>query len=128
MEDLASKKCLPHGRLKLLTQSEVKDYLSQLKTGWLVRHSLGDGGEFLESHPPSHKASAGQGKIIKEFTFEDFVGAMEFVNKVAVLAEDEGHHPDISIYYNKVEITLWTHFVKGLSENDFIVAIKIDNL
>jgi 4a-hydroxytetrahydrobiopterin dehydratase len=54
--------------------------------------------------------------------------AMKFVNQVAELAEKEGHHPDIAIHYNKVEIILWTHFVKGLSINDFILAVKIDNL
>ena len=51
---------------------------------------------------------------------------MKFVNRVADLAEDEGHHPDIIISYNKVEIILWTHAIGGLSTNDFILAAKID--
>jgi len=53
---------------------------------------------------------------------------MKFVNKVADLAESEGHHPDFHIHYNKVLIELWTHAVGGLSENDFILAAKIDKL
>ena len=67
-------------------------------------------------------------KISKTFKFADFKEAMKFVNKVADLAENEGHHPDINISYNKVEIILWTHAIGGLSTNDFIVAAKIDQL
>ncbi|MDO8601727.1 MAG: 4a-hydroxytetrahydrobiopterin dehydratase [bacterium] len=66
--------------------------------------------------------------IKKQFKFNDFKEAMLFTNKVAALAESEGHHPDMKIFYNKVLIELWTHAVKGLSENDFIVAAKINNL
>ena len=51
---------------------------------------------------------------------------MKFVNKVADLAEAEGHHPDVHIHYNKVKLVLWTHDLGGLSENDFILAAKID--
>ncbi len=53
---------------------------------------------------------------------------MKFVNNVADLAEGEGHHPDIHIHWNKVLLELWTHSMNGLSENDFIVAAKINNL
>ena len=53
---------------------------------------------------------------------------MRFVNAVATIAEAEGHHPDIAIHYNKVGITLWTHAIGGLSENDFILAAKIERL
>ncbi|KAG2473352.1 MAG: putative pterin-4-alpha-carbinolamine dehydratase [Nitrosopumilales archaeon] len=67
-------------------------------------------------------------KIEREFVFKDFKGAMKFVNNVANLAEDEGHHPDIHIHWNKVMLELWTHSMNGLSENDFIVAAKINNL
>lgn len=104
MENLINKRCVPHEKMVALNQEEIKDYLSQLKEGWTLEDS----------------------KIKKLFKFEDFVKAMEFVNKIADVAEQEGHHPDIAIYYNKVEITLWTHFINGLSENDFIVAAKID--
>jgi pterin-4a-carbinolamine dehydratase len=67
-------------------------------------------------------------KIRKEYKFKDFKSAMVFVNKVAGLAEEEGHHPAIFISYNKVRITLTTHAVAGLSENDFNMAAKIDGL
>ena len=65
-------------------------------------------------------------KIRHEFKFKDFKEAMAFINKVAEIAESEGHHPDIHIFYNKVTIELWTHFIGGLHENDFIVASKIE--
>lgn len=67
-------------------------------------------------------------KIERKFEFKDFKEAMAFVNKVADIAESEGHHPDIEIKYNKVEIELSTHAIDGLSENDFIVAAKIDRV
>lgn len=67
-------------------------------------------------------------KITKEFKFKDFKEAMVFVNNIADIAEAEGHHPDIYIFYNLVRIELSTHAVHGLSENDFILAAKIDGL
>ena len=65
-------------------------------------------------------------RISKEYKFQDFIGAINFVQTVADIAEMEGHHPDIHIHYNKVLLELWTHAIGGLSENDFIVAAKID--
>jgi len=65
-------------------------------------------------------------KIAKRFTFDDFLGTMAFVDKMAALAEEQGHHPDFCVHYSEVEVTLWTHAVGGLSENDFIMAAKID--
>jgi 4a-hydroxytetrahydrobiopterin dehydratase len=68
-------------------------------------------------------------KIEKVFSFKDFTSALEFVNKVGAIAEKEGHHPNIYIFsYNKVKIDLYTHNIDGLSENDFILASKIDSL
>ena len=64
--------------------------------------------------------------LSKEMVFKDFDKAMDFVNMVADLAEQENHHPDIDIRYNKVALALSTHAIKGLSENDFILAAKID--
>ena len=64
----------------------------------------------------------------KDFSFKNFVEAMKFVSKVGELAESEGHHPDFHIFYNKVKLELYTHAIKGLSENDFIMAVKIDEL
>lgn len=65
-------------------------------------------------------------KISKQFKFKDFVEAMDFANKITPIAEAEGHHPELSIGWGKVEVGLTTHAVKGLSENDFILAAKID--
>jgi len=108
MEKLLNKKCIPcEGGVPSMGPEEIKNYLSQLKREW----------EVLDDK-----------KIKKLFKFKDFKEAMVFVNKVAELAESEGHHPDISIHYSKVEILLWTHSIGGLSENDFILAAKIDNI
>lgn len=68
-------------------------------------------------------------KIEKTLRFKDFASAVAFVNKVAEIAESENHHPDISIFsWNKVKFTLSTHSVGGLTENDFILASKIDEV
>ncbi len=67
-------------------------------------------------------------KITREFNFKDFKEAMDFVNKVAGIAEEEGHHPDIYIFYSLVRLTLWTHAAGGLTENDFILAAKVEEL
>ena len=65
-------------------------------------------------------------KIKKLFKFKDFISAIKFVNIVADIAEEQNHHPDISVTYNKVLLTLWTHDLGGLSEKDFALASKID--
>ncbi len=72
--------------------------------------------------------AAGGPRLAKHLEFTDFVAAMAFLDKLAILAEAEGHHPDFCVHYNKVDVTLWTHSVGGLSENDFILASKIDAL
>lgn len=66
--------------------------------------------------------------VQKEFQFKDFKGSMEFVSKIAKIAQEENHHPDIYIFFDKVRLTLTTHSAKGLTENDFILATKINNL
>ncbi len=68
------------------------------------------------------------GHLFREFRFGGFKEAISFVNRVAEIAEEEDHHPSILIEYNRVGIELWTHAIGGLSENDFIVAAKIDCL
>jgi len=75
---------------------------------------------------PGWTADEKSKKISKQFSFKSFREAMGFVDKIADLAETEGHHPDIEILYNKVNLNLTTHAIKGLSENDFILASKID--
>jgi 4a-hydroxytetrahydrobiopterin dehydratase len=66
--------------------------------------------------------------IRREFRFPDFKQALDFVNHVGALAEEQGHHPDILLAWGKAEITLWTHAADGLTESDFIMAAKIDRL
>ncbi len=65
-------------------------------------------------------------KLVRTFTCRDFVTAIDFVKRVADLAEAEDHHPNITIDYRKVTFTIWTHAIDDLSENDFILAAKID--
>lgn len=77
---------------------------------------------------PDWKISPDGKMISKERIFKDFVHALSFVETVADIAEMEGHHPDIHIFYNKVRLELSTHSIGGLSENDFILAAKIDSL
>ena len=108
MEKLIEKKCVPcDRRVQPFTETQIKEYLSQLKTEW----------EVLDNK-----------KIKKQFKFKNFKDAIAFVNKVAELAEQEGHHPDITINYNRVTIELFTHAIGGLSENDFILAAKIEQI
>jgi 4a-hydroxytetrahydrobiopterin dehydratase len=75
---------------------------------------------------PQWTISSDAKTISRDFKFKDFAEAMKFVNSVAVIAESEGHHPDIHISWNKVRLDLTTHAIGGLSENDFIVAAKVD--
>ena len=78
---------------------------------------------------PGWTKSAGEiDKIEKLFQFKNFTEAMVFVNKIAEIADEQDHHPDIFIQWNKVTLTLWTHAIKGLFENDFILAAKIDEI
>ena len=67
-------------------------------------------------------------RLRRRFVFRDFVAAMAFVNRMAALAESEGHHPDFAVHYRQVDVEIWTHAIGGLSENDFILAAKIDLL
>jgi 4a-hydroxytetrahydrobiopterin dehydratase len=107
IEALAEKKCVPcEGGTPPLTEQQAESLLAQLKEGWELQ----------------------EGKLARQFKFRDFREAMAFVNKVAEIAEAEGHHPDIAISYNRVRLTLFTHAIKGLSDNDFIVAAKVDQL
>ena len=66
--------------------------------------------------------------ISRTFTFPDFKRALDFVNRVGNVAEEQGHHPDILLRWGKAEITLWTHKIDGLTHSDFILAAKIDQL
>jgi 4a-hydroxytetrahydrobiopterin dehydratase len=66
--------------------------------------------------------------LTRAFTFQNFQEALDFVNRVGAVAEEQGHHPDILLAWGKAEVTLWTHKINGLSEGDFIMAAKIDRL
>lgn len=108
MADLASKKCFACevGGLPLTRQQAEKLLLEV--SGWATD------AEFK--------------KISKKWRFADFQSAMDFGNKITALAETEGHHPELGITWGEVKVSLWTHAVGGLSENDFIMAAKIDRL
>ncbi len=106
--NLSSKKCIPcEVGGKALTSEEATPYLKDLSK-W--------------------EADSNNKKITRTVKFKDFKEALTFVNKVGALAESEGHHPDIVIHYNKVTLELSTHAVGGLTENDFILATKIDQI
>jgi 4a-hydroxytetrahydrobiopterin dehydratase len=109
IEQLRSKKCVPcEGGVPKLTRSEAEAQLAKL-TGWKITQD-------------------GQ-RIRKEWVLKNFMAGLRFFNKIAELAEAEGHHPDLHIVgYRNVAIEIWTHAIGGLSENDFILAAKIDEM
>jgi 4a-hydroxytetrahydrobiopterin dehydratase len=105
---LSQKKCVPcEGGVPKLTLAEAESLNSQLITPWTIEDEM---------------------KIFRSFAFENFIETMQFVNRVAEIAEEEGHHPVMHVYYAKVDIELWTHAILGLSENDFILAAKIEEI
>jgi 4a-hydroxytetrahydrobiopterin dehydratase len=70
----------------------------------------------------------GHRQLVREFRFPDFVGAVDFVNRITPVAEAEGHHPDLLVAWGRVRVQLWTHVAGGLTENDFVLAAKIDRV
>ena len=66
--------------------------------------------------------------LYKKFSFKNFFESQKFINKVGIISEEEGHHPDITFGWGYAEIQITTHAIKGLSENDFILAAKIDQI
>ena len=106
-EDLASQTCVPcRGGVPPLKGAALKQILQQV---------------------PQWKA-VNEHHITRTFTFPDFKQALDFVNRVGEVAEQQGHHPDILLTWGKAEITLWTHKIDGLTHSDFIMAAKIDQL
>jgi 4a-hydroxytetrahydrobiopterin dehydratase len=71
---------------------------------------------------------SGRQQLVRSFTFPDFMSAVQFVTRIATVAEQEGHHPDLEVGWGRVQVKLWTHAAGGLTENDFILAAKIDRL
>jgi 4a-hydroxytetrahydrobiopterin dehydratase len=107
MSSLASKNCVPcRGGVPALKGRDLKS-LRQEVPQWNVVN---------EHH------------ITRTFSFPDFRKALDFVNRVGEVAEQQGHHPDILLAWGKVEVTLWTHKIDGLTESDFIMAAKIDGI
>ncbi|MFT5749295.1 MAG: 4a-hydroxytetrahydrobiopterin dehydratase [Ancylomarina sp.] len=107
MDNLSKKKCAPcRVGIQKLTGDEAKVFLADLND-WLL----------VEDH-----------HIKKTFKFPDFKYALQFVNQVGEIAEEENHHPNINFTWGKVEISIWTHEIDGLHENDFILAAKIDEI
>jgi len=106
LSDLKSKRCIPcEGGIPKLDAEQTRTMLEQVP-GWVAREE----------------------RLSKTFQFKDFREAMAFLNRMADVAESEGHHPDFCVHYNRVDILLWTHAIDGLSENDFILAAKLDAL
>jgi 4a-hydroxytetrahydrobiopterin dehydratase len=106
MSDLAAKHCVPcETGMPPMSKSDAEALLAQV-----------DGWQLVD------------GKLARQLKFKDFAQAMAFVNKMATIAEEEGHHPDFCVSWNRVKIELVTHNIGGLSENDFILAAKINRL
>jgi len=105
---LTEKKCVAcEGGIPALKGDLIEIFKKQVDEGWQV----------IDEH-----------HIEREFTFENFVQALDFTNKVGTLAEEENHHPDIALSWGKVVVKIFTHKIDGLHENDFILAAKIDTL
>lgn len=106
--DLSEKRCVPcEGGVPTLGPDRIGELLREVP-GWQL--------------------SEDRGTLNKELRFSHFAGTMVFVNQMAALAEDEGHHPDFCVHYNRLNIQLTTHAIRGLSENDFIMAAKLNQL
>ncbi len=108
--DLAKKKCAPcEGGTANMEEGLARKYIKET-AGWAL----------AAAKPPL--------KIAKTFKFKNFKEVMAFLNKVAAVAEEEGHHPDIEASYKTATLIFWTHAINGLSENDFIMAAKVNAL
>lgn len=106
-EQLASQTCVPcRGGVPPLKGQELQQILQQVPLWKAIN----------EHH------------ITRAFTFPDFKQALDFVNRVGEVAEQQGHHPDILLTWGKAEITMWTHKIDGLTRSDLIMAAKIDQL
>jgi 4a-hydroxytetrahydrobiopterin dehydratase len=107
---LDEMKCEPcRGDVPILTDAEIDQYYRELQRWSVVERN-------------------GIKRLERSFDFKDFAEALAFTNKVGELAEREGHHPDILTEWGRVTVTWWTHKIKGLHKNDFIMAAKTDAL
>ncbi len=106
--NLADRACVPcHKGTPPLDRYKTASLLAQLDDGWSIN---------------------GDGHVAKAFKCMNFMTAMSFANKIAELAESEGHHPDLHIAWGKCVVEIWTHAIEGLSESDFVLAAKMDRL
>jgi len=111
MSDLLKKKCVPcEGGVLPFDISEIHKYQKKVD-GWDI---IKDEKEIFF--------------LYKKFNFKNFLDSQKFINNVGKISEEEGHHPDITFGWGYAEIKITTHAIKGLSENDFILATKIDNI
>ena len=111
MSDLLNKKCVPcEGGVLPFDISEIHKYQKKV-----------DGWNIIKNEKENFFLN-------KKFNFENFSQSQEFVNKVGIISEEEGHHPDILFGWGYAEIKITTHAIAGLSENDFILAAKIDQI
>jgi 4a-hydroxytetrahydrobiopterin dehydratase len=109
MSTLAERRCKPcEGGMAPLTRAEAEALMPQLHGAWSL--------------------DADALSIRREFRFRDFYRTMSFVNALAHIANIEDHHPDLAVGYNYCRVTYTTHAARGLSENDFVCAAKIDRL
>ena len=105
MTKLAEKNCIPcKGGIPPLKGAELLPYAEQLPD-WKI----------VEEH-----------HVSKSFLFRDFKAALDFVNRVGAIAEQQGHHPDLCLAWGKVDVQIYTHKIRGLTESDFVLAAKID--
>jgi 4a-hydroxytetrahydrobiopterin dehydratase len=110
MSTLTSQTCVPcRGGVPTLSDDEIDALMPEVPDWQLIE-------------------TGGVKQIQRSFTFRNFKRALAFTNKVGELAEDEGHHPAILTEWGKVTVTLWTHAIGGLHQNDFILAAKIDEI
>lgn len=110
---LVSRKCIPcEIGTPPMTPSQAQMLLGEVKD-WELKEENSKNGKTIS-------------KIQKKLKFKDFRESLLFVNKIGKLSEAEGHHPDIFISFSRVTLTLWTHAAQGLTENDFVMAAKID--
>jgi 4a-hydroxytetrahydrobiopterin dehydratase len=108
LAQLAAKDCVPcKGGTPPLAGAALETFAARLGSGWKV----------IEGR-----------RLEKEYRFKDFAQALAFTNQVGAVEEAQDHHPDILLSWGKVRVTLWTHTIGGLSENDFVVAAKIETL
>ncbi len=106
--ELSKKKCVPcEGGVPPLNPQQIEVLRQHISPEWKV----------VDNH-----------HLERTFQFRNFKEAMGFVNMMAAIAEAEGHHPDFCVHYSRVDVQIWTHAIDGLSENDFILAAKIDEL